>query len=67
MLSDAKEVDSDVNEDAGREKLLDASLERFVHNVKVQVRRKGDMTNVPDDSVFAAAETAGQPDRDAGT
>lgn len=56
VLSDAKEMDSDVNEDRGREKLLDDSLDRFLNGIEEQVRRKHDITNVPEDSAFEAAD-----------
>jgi hypothetical protein len=50
------EVDSDVNEDPKREIMLDRSLDDFMDMIKDQVRRKHDITNVPLDSVFEAAE-----------
>ncbi|QYR19376.1 hypothetical protein KZ483_15715 [Paenibacillus sp. sptzw28] len=50
------EVDSDVNEDPKREIMLDRSLDDFMNMTREQVRRKHDITNVPLDSVFEAAE-----------
>lgn len=57
VLSDAKEVDSDVNEDRGREELLDRSLDDFLGSVEDSVRSKHALTNVPGDSVFEAAKS----------
>jgi hypothetical protein len=45
-----------VNEDPKREIMLDRSLDDFMDMIKDQVRRKHDITNVPLDSVFEAAE-----------
>lgn len=55
VLSDAKEVDSDVNEDDNREALLDDSVEAYLSSIEDGVRRKHELTNVPGNSVFDAA------------
>lgn len=55
VTSDMRELDSDVNEDANREALLDESLQQFYEQTKRQVRQKHELTNVPGPSVFDAA------------
>ncbi|WP_248928480.1 hypothetical protein [Paenibacillus hamazuiensis] len=49
------EADSDVNEDRDREAQLDDSFEAWYENVGDQVKRKLDLTNVPQANVFEAA------------
>jgi len=49
------EVDSDVNDDPGRELQLDASFEDWYRNIGYWVRQKEDMTQVPRANVFEAA------------
>jgi len=49
------EVDSDVNEDRDREKQLDDSFQAWYENIDEQVKRKFDLTNVPEANVFDAA------------
>lgn len=49
------EVDSDVNPDRNREEQLDDSFEAWYENVQSQVKRKLDLTNVPQDNVFEEA------------
>lgn len=56
MLGQGMEVDSDVNEDRNRENLLDASFEAWYENIEHWVRQKNEMTRVPEESVFEAAE-----------
>lgn len=58
VLSDAKEIDSDVNEDRGREELLDRSLDDFLNTVEAGIRSKEALTNVPEESAFEAAAEA---------
>ncbi|MFD0869888.1 hypothetical protein [Paenibacillus residui] len=50
------EVDSDVNEDRNRENLLDASFEAWYENIEYWVKQKDEMTRVPEENVFEAAE-----------
>jgi len=49
------EVDSDVNENPNREEQLDDSFQAWYGNIDDQVKRKLDLTNVPEDNVFDAA------------
>lgn len=49
------EVDSDVNDDPGRELQLDASFQDWYRNIGYWVRQKEDMTQVPQSDVFEAA------------
>ena len=55
-LGSTFEVDSDVNEDPKREKQLDASFEAWYENIGDQVKRKVDLTDVPQENVLDAAE-----------
>lgn len=55
VLGNEIEVDSDVNEDRNREEQLDDSFEAWYGNINDQVKRKLDLTNVPQDSVFDSA------------
>jgi hypothetical protein len=49
------EVDSDINEDPNREDLLDGSFEDWYGNIKETVKRKLELTNVPEENVFETA------------
>lgn len=49
------EVDSDVNQDPGREAQLDDSFETWYRNIGYWVQQKEEMTQVPEDNVFEAA------------
>ncbi|WP_238392490.1 hypothetical protein [Paenibacillus antri] len=49
------EVDSNVNEDRNREKQLDDSFDAWYENIGDQVKRKFDLTNVPQANVFDSA------------
>lgn len=55
VLGNEVEVDSDVNEDRNREEQLDDSFEGWYRNMDDQVKKKLDLTNVPQDSVFDSA------------
>jgi hypothetical protein len=55
VLGNEMEVDSDVNEDRNREEQIDDSFEAWYGNINDQVKRKLDLTNVPQDSVFDSA------------
>ena len=55
VLGNEMEVDSDVNEDRNREEQVDDSFEAWYGNINDQVKRKLDLTNVPQDSVFDSA------------
>jgi len=55
VLDNKIEVDSDVNEDRNREEQLDDSFEAWYGNIGDQVRKKLDLTNVPQASVFDSA------------
>lgn len=46
------EVDSDVNEDHNREEQLDNSFEAWYGSISAQVKRKLDLTNVPQANVY---------------
>jgi len=52
VKGDEIEVDSDVNEDRNREKQLDNSFEAWYGNIEDQVKKKLDLTNVPQENVF---------------
>lgn len=49
------ETDSDVNEDGGREKLLDDSFETWYAQMEQQAKQSEDLTRVPQTNVFDAA------------
>lgn len=49
------EVDSNVNEDRGREQQLDTSFQFWYRNIEYWVKQKEDMTQVPKENVFDAA------------
>lgn len=55
VLGNEMEVDSDVNEDRNREEQVDDSFEAWYGNINDQVKRKLDLTNVPQDNVFESA------------
>lgn len=55
VLGNEMEVDSDVNEDRNREEQVDDSFEAWYENINDQVKRKLDLTNVPQDNVFDSA------------
>lgn len=55
VLGSKIEVDSDVNEDRNREEQLDDSFEAWYGNIGDQVKRKLDLTNVPQANVFDSA------------
>lgn len=55
ILQQETEVDSDVNEDRGRERQLDDSFEAWYRHVGQQVQRQEGITNVPSPNVFDAA------------
>ena len=55
VLGNEMEVDSDVNEDRNREEQVDDSFEAWYGNINDQVKRKLDLTNVPQDNVFDSA------------
>ncbi|WP_276355586.1 hypothetical protein [Cohnella caldifontis] len=60
----AGEFDSDVNDDPGREKQLDRSFADWTNGlIAEQVRRQAEMTRVPGDSVFEAAEEVAEQPR----
>ncbi|WP_152394270.1 hypothetical protein [Paenibacillus guangzhouensis] len=52
VLGNNIEVDSDVNEDRNREEQLDDSFKAWYGKINDQVKRKLDLTSVPQDSVF---------------
>jgi hypothetical protein len=55
------EWDSDVNEDAGRERLLDRSFDDWTASrIKDQAQRQEALVQVPNDNVFEAAEDMDQ-------
>lgn len=49
------DFDSDINEDRGRERLLDASFQDWYRNIGYWVQQKNDLTQVPHENVFDAA------------
>ncbi|ACT01501.1 hypothetical protein [Paenibacillus sp. JDR-2] len=49
------ELDSDVNEDRGREQQLDASFEDWYRNIGHWEQQKLEMTQVPKSNVFDVA------------
>ncbi|MFD1956618.1 hypothetical protein ACFSL6_21145 [Paenibacillus thailandensis] len=56
VLGNKIEVDSDVNEDRNREERLDDSFEAWYGKMGEQIKQKMELTNVPKDNVFDAAE-----------
>lgn len=56
VLGNKIEVDSDVNEDRNREEQLDDSFEAWYGKMGEQIKQKMELTNVPKDNVFDAAE-----------
>ncbi|WP_336773237.1 hypothetical protein [Paenibacillus sp. MMO-58] len=54
------ELDSDVNEDRGREQQLDASFEDWYRNIGYWEQQKSEMTQVPESNVFDVAANMDQ-------
>ncbi len=55
VLGEEMEVDSDVNEDPGRELQLDDSYEVWYRNIGYWVEQKDEITQVPQTNAFEAA------------